>query len=85
LRTPDQIEHWPAVETALRGFAKLQQQNSRLKHASGGKVDIDVNSPEVQRLIWAARPLIMMMREDQKREVRRLARVIGLESVASKI
>ena len=83
--TPDQTEYWPAVETALRGFAKLQQQNSRLKHASGGKVDIDVNSPEVQRLIWAARPLIMMLREDQKREVRKLARVIGLESVASKI
>jgi len=83
--TPDQTEYWPAVETALRGFAKLQQQNDRLKHASGGKVDIDINSPEVQRLIWAARPLIMMLREDQKREVRKLARVIGLESVASKI
>jgi len=83
--TPDQTEYWPAVETALRGFAKLQQQNDRLKHASGGKADIDINSPEVQRLIWAARPLIMMLREDQKREVRKLARVIGLESVASKI
>jgi len=83
--TPEQIEYWPAVETALRGLAKLQQQNGRQKHASGGKVDIDVNSPEVQNLIWAARPLIMMLREDQKREVRKLARVIGLESVASKI
>lgn len=46
---------------------------------------IDTSSPEVKRLTWAAMPLIMRMREDQKKEVRTLARVIGLEAVASQI
>ena len=57
----------------------------RSKSKNGGQPAIDVNSPEVQRLIWAAMPLLMRMREDQKNEVRKLARVIGLESVAKQI
>jgi len=35
--------------------------------------------------VWAAMPLLMRLREDQKKEVRQLARVLGLESVASQI
>ena len=50
-----------------------------------GKVSIDINRPEVQKLIWAAMPLLMRLREDQKHEVRKLARVMGLEQVASQI
>ena len=46
---------------------------------------IDVNSPEVQELISAAVPLIMRLSEEQKREVRQLARIIGLDTVASRI
>ena len=63
------------VRTQLRGT----------KHVVGGKVNIDTNSPEVQKLIWAAMPLLMRLRDDQKSEVRKLARVIGLEQVASQI
>ena len=48
-------------------------------------MNIDTNSPEVQKLIWAAMPLLMRLREDQKSEVRKLARVIGLEQVAAQI
>ena len=33
-------------------------ERGRAKHAHAGKVNIDVNSPEVQRLIWAAMPLL---------------------------
>ncbi len=77
--TADQEGYWPAVEAALRDIAR--NQLARRKDAS----QIDVNSPEVQRLTWAAMPLLMRMREDQKREVRTLARVIGLEAVASQI
>ena len=44
---------------------------------------IDPNSDEVQRLKSAAFPLIMSMNEDQKREVRMLAQVMGLEQVAA--
>lgn len=83
--TSDQAEYWPAVESALRDVVRTQLRTDRLRHHHGGKASIDVNSPEVQRLVWAAMPLLMRLREDQKREVRSLARVIGLESVASQI
>jgi len=83
--TSDQIEYWPAVESALRDVARTQLHHAGAKRAHGGKVNIDVNSAEVQKLIWAAMPLLMRLREDQKREVRKLARVIGLEQVASQI
>ena len=81
--TSDQVEYWPAVEAALRDVVRTQLRGSR--HAVAGKVNIDTNSPEVQKLVWAAMPLLMRLREDQKSEVRKLARVIGLEQVASQI
>jgi hypothetical protein len=81
--TSDQVEYWPAVEAALRDVARTHLRGSR--HALGGKINIDTNSPEVQKLIFAAMPLHMRLREDQKSEVRKLARVIGLEQVASQI
>jgi hypothetical protein len=79
----DQAEYWPAVEAALRDVVRTHLRGT--KHVAGGKVNIDTNSPEVQKLIWAAMPLLMRLREDQKSEVRKLARVIGLEQVASQI
>jgi len=81
--TSDQVEYWPAVEAALRDVARTHLRGT--KHAFGGKINIDTNSPEVQKLIWAAMPLLMRLRDDQKSEVRKLARVIGLEQVASQI
>ena len=68
--TSDQAEYWPAVESALRDVVRTQLRTDRLRHHHGGKASIDVNSPEVQRLVWAAMPLLMRLREDQKREVR---------------
>ena len=82
--TDDQIGYWPAVESALREVARTQLRHNS-KHARTGKVNIDVNSPEVQKLIWAATPLIMRLRADQKAEVRKLARIMGLEQVAQQI
>jgi hypothetical protein len=83
--TPEQAQHWPAVEAALRAVAKTQLRELRRNRHAGGRINIDVNSPEVQQLIWAAMPLLGQLREDQKREVRKLVRVIGLEQVASRI
>lgn len=82
--TEDQLGYWPAVESALREVARTQLRHSK-KQMQTGKVSIDVNSPEVQRLIWAATPLIMRLRADQKNEVRKLARILGLEQVAQQI
>jgi len=81
--TLDQVEYWPAVEAALRDVVRTQIRGA--KHSLGAKLNIDVNSPEVQKLIWAAMPLLMRLRDDQKSEVRKLARVIGLDQVASQI
>lgn len=81
--TSDQVEYWPAVEAALRDVVRKQLRGTR--HVYAGKVNIDTNSPEVQKLIWAAMPLLMRLRDDQKSEVRKLARVIGLEQVAAQI
>jgi hypothetical protein len=80
--TSDQAEYWPAVEAALRDVVRTQLRG---RHVPGGKVNIDTGSPEVQKLIFAAMPLLMRLRDDQKSEVRKLARVIGLEQVASQI
>ncbi len=80
----DQMEYWPAVESALRDVARTQLRHTG-KQMQGGRVNIDVNSPEVQKLIWAAMPLLMRLRAEQKSEVRKLARIMGLEQVASQI
>lgn len=79
--TPTQEEFWPAVEVTLRDMVRAHARKTR----NGRVAQIDVNSPEVQQLINAAVPLIMRLSEEQKREVRALARIIGLETVASKI
>ena len=83
--TADQTEYWPAVETALRAVAKHQLREMRQNRNPSGKINIDVNSAEVQQLVWAAMPLLQRLREEQKREVRRLVRVIGLDQLASQI
>ncbi|HUN97108.1 MAG TPA: hypothetical protein VMU69_12885 [Bradyrhizobium sp.] len=82
--SPDQEYYWPSVENALRAVAHRIQANRRANpHATGEPIDPD--SPEVQELKSAAMPLLFGLREDQKREVRSLARLIGLEKVAEMI
>ena len=79
-----QESYWPAVETALRGVAR-KIHASRQANPNVQGVQIDPDSAEVQQLKSAAMPLLFQLREDQKREVRSLARIIGLERVASMI
>jgi hypothetical protein len=79
-----QESYWPPVETALRAVArKIHAGRQANPNASG--VPIDPESAEVQQLKSAAMPLLFQLREDQKSEVRSLARIIGLEKVASMI
>jgi len=79
-----QESYWPAVETALRAIArKIHATRQADPNAMGAPIDPD--SDEVQKLKSAAMPLLFQLREDQKREVRSLARIIGLEKVASMI
>ena len=61
--TPSQQQYWPAVEAALRDV--LRQQRRPHPGAPRSAANIDTNSPEVQRLTWAAMPLLMQLRENQ--------------------
>jgi hypothetical protein len=79
-----QESYWPAVETALRAVARKIHETRRADPRATG-APIDPDSAEVQQLKSAAMPLLFQLREDQKREVRSLARLIGLEQVASQI
>src|SRR3981189_3534496 len=80
----DQESYWPAVESALRAVArKIHATRKADPNATG--VPIDPDAEEVQQLKSAAMPLLFQLREDQKQEVRTLARIIGLEKVASMI
>ena len=82
--SPDQESYWPGVESALRGIAR-KLHASRQANPHAGVASIDPDSAEVQQLKSAALPLLFQLREDQKREVRALARLIGLEQVAAQI
>ena len=79
-----QESYWPPVETALRAVARKIHAGRQANPTASG-VPIDPESEEVQQLKSAAMPLLFQLREDQKREVRALARIIGLEKVASMI
>ena len=80
----DQESYWPGVEKALRAIARKMHSSKQADPAAGAP-PIDPESEEVQQLKSAAMPLLFQLREDQKREVRALARIIGLERVASMI
>jgi hypothetical protein len=82
--SPDQESYWPAVESALRAVAR-KIHATRQADPRATSVPIDPDSTEVQQLKSAAMPLLFQLREDQKREVRSLARLIGLEKVAAQI
>ncbi len=79
-----QESYWPAVENALRAVArKIHATRQADPNKTGAPIDPDAD--EVQQLKSAAMPLLFQLREDQKREVRMLARLIGLEKVAAQI
>jgi hypothetical protein len=82
--TPDQERYWPAVEAALRNINYKKDSGERRRAAGGVQVaTVDPNSLGVQQLKSAAFPLVMSFTDDQRREVRTLAHVMGLENVVS--
>jgi hypothetical protein len=79
-----QESYWPAVETALKAMAR-KLHAARQADPSATAAQLDPDSAEVQQLKSAALPLLFQLRDDQKEEVRKLARIIGLEKVAAAI
>jgi hypothetical protein len=82
--SPAQEQHWPGVESALRAIARKIHATRQANPTAAG-APIDPEWDEVQQLKSVAMPLLFQLREDQKREVRSLAHIIGLGSVASLI
>jgi hypothetical protein len=79
-----QESYWPAVEQALKAMSrKLHAARQADPNATAAQLDPD--SAEVQQLKSAAMPLLFQLRDDQKEEVRKLARIIGLDKVAAAI
>jgi hypothetical protein len=83
--TAEQERMWPAVEAALRKISYVKDAVAQNRSARDGDqiAYIDLDSAEVQRLKSVALPLIMHLSEDQKREVKSLAHVMGLDGVAA--
>jgi hypothetical protein len=83
--TAEQEQLWPAVESALRKIVYTKNaMDAHAAQADGTRmVYIDPGSAELQQLKSAALPLIMRLNGEQKREVKMLAYVMGLEAVAS--
>ena len=85
--TAEQEKMWPAVEAALRKIVytknAMDPQGHAAQAAGARMAYIDPDSTEIQQLKYAALPLIMRLNDEQKREVKMLAYVMGLESVAS--
>jgi hypothetical protein len=78
--TPDQERYWPAVEAELRKmeYKKDKAQGSRL-------AAIDISKVDVEGLKSAGFPLVMSFSDDQRRELKSLAHLLGLENVMSGI
>jgi hypothetical protein len=84
--TPDQEQMWPAVASALRNITYAKNATEapiRATQPGHAMAYIDPDSAEVRQLKYAALPLIMQLNDDQRREVKMLAHVMGLENMAS--
>jgi hypothetical protein len=82
--TPEQQAYWPPVEAALRDIARRQAQAEPaglVRRISNRVVSIVLDSAAIRRLAVAARPLIAVLRDDQKQDAVALAQEMGLGPV----
>jgi hypothetical protein len=74
--TAEQEEYWPAIAAELQALGKAMQKTN----AKGQKISLDNDA--IQRLYWAAAPLITRLSHEQKLKVKQMAHVMGLHQVA---
>src|SRR5581483_2011191 len=65
--TAEQEEYWPAIAGELRTLGKVLN----------GKGEKHVDNDTMQRLYWAAAPLISRLSYEQKMKVKQMARLMG--------
>ena len=84
--TPAQEPYWAPVEIALRDLARQQspaESTGVMHRVSHRVVQVVLNSAAVQRLAAAARPLIVMLDDEQRRAAHGLAQEMGLGPVVA--
>lgn len=84
--TPAQEPYWAPVEAALRDLARQQapaESAGLMRRISHRVVSVVLNSAAVQRLAVAARPLVVMLNEEQMRAAHGLAQEMGLGPVVA--
>ena len=81
--TAEQEKLWLPVEAALRKLTYTRAAMNPQRGQAGAMAYIDPASAELRELKAAALPLILRLNDGQKREVRDIVHVMGLEAVAS--
>jgi len=74
--TAEQEEYWPGIAAELRALGKV------LKAQKGRDGKITVDDETIQRLYWAAAPLLTRLSYEQKMKAKQMARLMGLNQVA---
>jgi hypothetical protein len=74
--TAEQEEFWPAIAAELQALGKTMKAHK----GRDGKINVDNDT--IQRLYWAAAPLITRLSYEQKQKVKQMAHVMGLRQVA---
>jgi len=82
--TPSQERMWPAVEAELRRLAYAPEPQQPPKKGARPKppATFELSGADLERLNKAAKPLILSFSDDQKDELRTMARITGLEKFA---
>jgi hypothetical protein len=80
----DQEEYWPAVEAELRRLAWKKPADDPNRKGARQLVALDVNALDVAKLQSTTVPLIMSFNDEQKRELRMLAHLAGMQDLFSK-
>jgi hypothetical protein len=80
--TKEQERYWPAVEAELR---KMEYKKDAQGRSTQGTrmAEIDMSKVNVEGLKSAGFPLVMSFNDEQRRELKSLAHLLGLESVMS--
>ncbi len=85
--TPQQEPLWAPVEAALHKIVRQQQAHSEpagfIRRIGNRVVQVVLTSAAVERLAIAARPLIAVLDDDQKRTASGLAQEMGLGPVVA--
>ena len=74
--TPEQERYWPAIEAELRKMEYTRKSQGGSRTAS-----IDMSKVNVEGLKSAGFPLVMSFSDDQRRELKSLTHLLGLENV----